>query len=140
MPSSPYASIYSLFIINKAGSLIYHREFQGSPNKRLTVNEMLVIASSFQSILAISAQLVPHSSSLRAVEGNSFRLRCFETPTCTKFIITTNKATTESVEVAFLQQIYQMYADYAMKNAFYTVEMPIKCHLFEQELNKLVPH
>lgn len=38
--------IYSLYIINKAGGLIYQRDFADSLNK-LTSNEYLVLAGTF---------------------------------------------------------------------------------------------
>ena len=31
-------------------------------------------------------------------------------------------------------QIYELYADYALKNPFYSLEMPIRADLFEEHL------
>ena len=33
-----------------------------------------------------------------------------------------------------LHTIYDLYSDYVMKNPFYELEMPIRCELFEQNL------
>ena len=33
-----------------------------------------------------------------------------------------------------LKRIYELYADFALKNPFYSLEMPIRCELFETNL------
>ena len=33
-----------------------------------------------------------------------------------------------------LRRIYELYADYALKNPFYSLEMPIRCELFDKNL------
>jgi hypothetical protein len=38
---------------------------------------------------------------------------------------------------AYFKRLYEIYADYAMKNPFYNPEMPIRADLFEKELVKL---
>ncbi|KAA0193504.1 hypothetical protein HAZT_HAZT004871 [Hyalella azteca] len=35
---------------------------------------------------------------------------------------------------ALLHRIYEIYADYALKNPFYSLEMPIRCELFDEHL------
>ena len=37
-----------------------------------------------------------------------------------------------------LRRIYELYADYALKNPFYSLEMPIRCELFETNLQTLL--
>jgi hypothetical protein len=37
-----------------------------------------------------------------------------------------------------LQNIYELYADYVLKNPFYEMEMPIRCDLFNRHLDKLI--
>lgn len=39
---------------------------------------------------------------------------------------------------AVLKKIYILYADYVMKNPFHTMEMPIRCELFDNALAALV--
>ena len=36
-----------------------------------------------------------------------------------------------------LRTIYELYADYALKNPFYSLEMPIRCELFDIHLQSL---
>lgn len=37
-----------------------------------------------------------------------------------------------------LKQVYSLYSDYVLKNAFYELDMPIQCDLFNQKLDVLV--
>ena len=37
-----------------------------------------------------------------------------------------------------LRIVYELYADYVLKNAFYEIDMPIKCELFDQHLATLL--
>lgn len=37
-----------------------------------------------------------------------------------------------------LKKIYELYADYVLKNPFYSLEMPIRCELFDQNLQALL--
>ncbi len=39
---------------------------------------------------------------------------------------------------ALLARIYELYADYVLKNPFYALDMPIRCDLFETQLVQLV--
>lgn len=37
-----------------------------------------------------------------------------------------------------LKRIYELYADYVLKNPFYSLEMPIRCELFDTNLQALL--
>lgn len=37
-----------------------------------------------------------------------------------------------------LKKIYEVYSDYALKNPFYSLEMPIRCELFNSHLQGLL--
>ena len=37
-----------------------------------------------------------------------------------------------------LKRIYKLYADFALKNPFYSLEMPIRCELFETNLQTAI--
>jgi len=39
---------------------------------------------------------------------------------------------------SILQKIYNLYADYVLKNPFYELEQPIRCEQFDIELTKLI--
>ncbi|KAI5286199.1 hypothetical protein KEM54_006970 [Ascosphaera aggregata] len=236
--------VFSLIVINKAGGLIYHRDFQpeGSPNglNNLSTNDYLVLAGTFHGVHAITKQITPrlvvssyrpssssatggtsgHSSSpsgvaavaanvlsptasvfsnltktldrggggggsgssnapggnpaqwssssatsatsrpsslsltasksrnkdqnypvpglepsgLEVLETDRFKLTCFQTITGTKFLLFTDPAMM-SIEVnVFMRRIYELYADYVMKNPFYSLEMPVRCDGFDRGL------
>lgn len=47
----------------------------------------------------------------------------------------------ETVQVGMeqlLRKIYELYADYVLKNPFYSLEMPIRCELFDTNLQSLL--
>jgi len=37
-----------------------------------------------------------------------------------------------------LKKMYELYADFALKNPFYSLEMPIRCELFDTNLQALL--
>ncbi|XP_026672310.1 trafficking protein particle complex subunit 4 isoform X2 [Ceratina calcarata] len=78
---------------------------------RMTTNEKIFLASMFYPLFAIASQLSPEP-------------RCSE-PTQT------------GIEI-LLKRVYELYADYALKNPFYSLEMPIRCELFETNLQNLL--
>ncbi|KAG5188389.1 Sybindin-like protein [Tribonema minus] len=125
-----------LFIINKSGSLIFHQDLSPAA-PRLSSNDSLRLGSTFHSLHAIAAQVAPIASSgIEKLETATYRLRCLQTLTGAKFVITAQPNTPE-LEVV-LQGIYELYTDYVLKNPFYELEMPIRCELFTQHLEKLV--
>ncbi|KAL3467315.1 Longin-like domain-containing protein [Aspergillus heterothallicus] len=194
--------VYSLIIINKAGGLIYQREFQPGLLK-LSTNDYLVLAGTFHGIHAITRSITPkipnltlpttgsstptpssatHASSastntvlspsstslstsqtptptattpaaaashlsastssypnpslpvtgLETLETDKFRLTCFQTLTGTKFLLFTDPAM-PNVD-AVMKTVYELYADYVMKNPFYQMEMPVRCEGFDRGL------
>ncbi|OJJ58032.1 hypothetical protein ASPSYDRAFT_203891 [Aspergillus sydowii CBS 593.65] len=182
--------VYSLIIINKAGGLIYQREFHPGLHK-LSTNDYLVLAGTFHGVHAITRSITPkipnpsatptptsnsqqtstpsnpstptpgagttpssssglpppHASSasitnsmypnpsvpisgLEMLETDKFRLTCFQTLTGTKFLLFTDPLM-ENVDVV-MKGVYEIYADYVMKNPFYQIEMPVRCERFDR--------
>lgn len=99
-------AIYSLWIINKAGGLVYQREFAGAPFShfpnvirhpksnscsppldglaKLTSNEYLVLAGTLHGIHAITSRLSPingPSSGAHVIESESFKMSILLTAT-----------------------------------------------------------
>ncbi|RWS16859.1 trafficking protein particle complex subunit 4-like protein [Dinothrombium tinctorium] len=118
---------------------------------KLTTNEKIVLASMFHSMYAIAALQIQapknkdgsksksSCSGIEVLETDNFRLNCFQTLTGVKFIIISdlspiNPGSKESL----LRKIYELYADYALKNPFYSLEMPIRCELFDSNLQTLL--
>lgn len=46
--------------------------------------------------------------------------------------------TTQTGMDQFLRKIYELYSDYVLKNPFYSLEMPIRCELFDANLQGLL--
>jgi hypothetical protein len=172
-------TIYSLYIINKAGGLIYQKDFLALP--RLAGNDYLRLLSTFHSLHAIAARgihitpvqhstaaaapagggpapsaaaalpnaSVPSSShtgfpslssltrGLLCVETRDFRLHCYATVTGLKFVLSCGVGVSAGVE-RLLWSVYALYCDFVLKNAFYELEMPIRCEQFDARLLQLM--
>lgn len=106
---------------------------------RLTANEKIVLASMFHSMYAIAAiQLSssktrdvqkhkpPPSTGIELLETDNFRLNCFQTLTGVKFVVIGDIISSPASRDTLLKKIYEIYADYALKNPFYSLDMPIR--------------
>ncbi|KAI1304774.1 Sybindin-like protein [Xylaria venustula] len=144
--------ILALIVINKAGGLIYNRNF-GDGLNQLNTNDYLVLAGTFHGVHAITTRLNPVKqaasattdsipnrpdppSGLEVLESENFRLQCFNTLTGTKFLLFTDTLQA-NVDVA-MRKVYDLYADYVTKNPFYQLDMPIRCDTFDRKLNSYI--
>lgn len=143
-------TVFTLIIINKAGGLIYNKIFHETGLQKISTNDYLVLAGTFHGVHAITSRLNPirpvaaptapggvpnrpePSSGLEVLETENFRLQCFTTMTGTKFLLFTDTTQT-NVDVT-IRWIYDLYADYVMKNPFYSLEMPVRCEIFDRKL------
>ncbi|KAH6898852.1 Sybindin-like protein [Thelonectria olida] len=139
-------TVFTLIIINKAGGLVYNKNFQDGLNQ-ISTNDYLVLAGTFHGVHAITSRLNPVKplpgstpaghrpeppSGLEVLETENFRMQCFNTLTGTKFLLFTD-TTQANVDVT-IRRIYDLYSDYVMKNPFYSLEMPIRCDMFDRKL------
>ncbi|KAG2173751.1 hypothetical protein INT43_005171 [Umbelopsis isabellina] len=129
--------IYSVYIINKAGGLVYQRDFAEQLEK-VSSNDYLVLAGTFHGVHAITSKIspVPSSSGIEVLEGETFKLVCTQTLTGTKFLIVTDPQH-QNVD-ALQKKVYDLYSNYVMKNPFHTPEMPIRSDQFDVGLSKLI--
>ncbi|KXZ42297.1 hypothetical protein GPECTOR_165g157 [Gonium pectorale] len=127
-------SIYSLYVINKSGGLIYNRPGMLNDRRR-----------SGHSLHAIASQLspVPGCTGIELLEADTFNLHCFQaragsggTLTGTKFLLVVDPHA--SFIPTLLQRIYELYSDYVLKNPFYETEQVIKCELFDENVELLI--
>ena len=89
---------------------------------------------------AITKSLTPSSlgipskdrTGIEVLESSHFRLTCFQTFTGTKFLLFTEPHQPNVDTI--IRKVYELYADYVMKNPFYQLEMPIRCEAFERGL------
>lgn len=128
--------VYALLIINKAGGLIYNRTLTPSLTP-LSGNDYLVLAGTFHGVHAISRQLSPltlprHSTGIESLQTSRFLMSCFQTPTGSKFLLFTDPAMEAKAVDVILRKCYELYADFVMKNPFYSLEMPVRSEKFER--------
>lgn len=105
---------------------------------KMTTNEKIFLASMFYPLFAIASQLSPEpkSSGIEVLEADTFKLHCFQTLTGVKMMVVADR-NQAGVEI-LLKRIYEIYADYALKNPFYSLEMPIRCELFDLNLKSIL--
>uniref|UniRef100_A0A1B6D6Q7 Trafficking protein particle complex subunit n=1 Tax=Clastoptera arizonana TaxID=38151 RepID=A0A1B6D6Q7_9HEMI len=105
---------------------------------KMTTNEKIFLASMFYPLFAIASQLSPEpkSSGIEILESDTFKLHCFQTLTGVKFMVVAEPSQT-GMDI-LLKKIYELYSDYALKNPFYSLEMPIRCELFDNNLQSLL--
>ncbi|KAI6127738.1 TRAPP complex subunit Trs23 [Pisolithus croceorrhizus] len=129
--------VFGLWVINKAGGLVYQRNFTDGL-AQLTSNEYLVLAGTLHGIHAITSRLSPAgpSSGAQVIEGESFKLTILLTLTGTKFVLST--PLTEAAAESILQRVYEIYSDTVMKNPFHTPEMPIRSDGFDSRIVALL--
>ena len=66
------------------------------------------------------------------MEADTFTLSCFQTLTGLKFFVTADVGAADLK--SFLHGVYELYADYVLKNPFYTLDQAIRCSLFDTHL------
>lgn len=105
---------------------------------RMTTNEKIFLASMFYPLFAIAVQLSPEpkSSGIEILEADTFKLHCFQTISGLKFLVV-SEPIQQGLEI-LLKKIYELYSDYALKNPFYSLEQPLRCELFDQNLQNLL--
>lgn len=130
-------AVQSLYILNRAGGLIYQKDYRPGVNK-LSTNEYLVLAGTFHSIHAISSRISPvgPSSGITKIEFAKYTMHCHQTITGVKFLLITDLKQTNPTPETIINKVYTLYADFAMKNPFYQLEMPIRSDLFDRNLQK----
>lgn len=142
------ADITAIYIISSNGSLIF--DYHSQPSN-LNADKNIVLASLFYACYANSEQIglsfahpdqpsyqLHQSIGIKTLEAHNFRLDCFETMTKVKFVVISDLSIPGGVNKQdLLKKIYELYADYVMKNPFYTLNMPINsdnCSLFKTNL------
>ncbi|CAF1696210.1 hypothetical protein F2Q70_00007025 [Brassica cretica] len=130
------AAIYSLYIINKSGGLIFYKDC--GTKGRMDTNDSLRVASLWHSMHAISQQLSPVNgcSGIELLQADTFDLHCFQSLPGTKFFVVCEPGTPHMESL--LRYVYELYTDYVLKNPFYEIEMPIRCELFDINLTQAV--
>lgn len=105
---------------------------------KMTTNEKIFLASMFYPLFAIASQLSPEpkSSGIEVLEADTFKMQCFQTLTGVKFMVVADNLQM-GIDI-LLRKIYELYSDFVLKNPFYSLEMPIRCELFDKNLQMLL--
>ena len=85
---------------------------------------------------AIATQMAPvRSGGITSIETSRFALRCFQTRTGIKFVLSADRGA-PSLD-ALLRMVYELYTDYVLKNPFSEPEQPIHAQLFTHHVTQL---
>ncbi|KAF6106821.1 trafficking protein particle complex 4 [Phyllostomus discolor] len=153
-------AIFSVYVVNKAGGLIYQldsyapraeaeKTFSYPLDLLLKLHDERVLVAFGQrdgirvghAVLAINGMDVngkytadgkEGSSGIEVLETDTFKLHCFQTLTGIKFVVLADPR--QAGIDSLLRKIYEIYSDFALKNPFYSLEMPIRCELFDQNM------
>lgn len=156
-----------MIIINKAGGLVFQRDFAEGLNK-LNINDYLVLAGTFHgyvslllsfsvspftqltslSVHAITTRLspLPPSSLPNTRPDPPAGIEVLESENFRLQCFTTLTGTkfllfTEPMQPntdRIMARVYELYSDYVMKNPFYSLEMPIRCEGWDRRLGGVV--
>jgi len=107
----------------------------------LSSNDYLRMAGIFHGVYAIASKLSPmseKSSGILELESETIKLRCFQTVTGTKFLVIADPKQ-QNLDL-FLSEVYELYADFVLKNPFYELEQPVhnNCDKFHFNLEAKV--
>ncbi|XP_040833019.1 trafficking protein particle complex subunit 4 isoform X5 [Ochotona curzoniae] len=147
-------AIFSVYVVNKAGGLIYQldsyapraeaeKTFSYPLDLLLKLHDERVLVAFGQrdgirvghAVLAINGADVNGkytADGIEMLETDTFKLHCFQTLTGIKFVVLADPR--QAGIDSLLRKIYEIYSDFALKNPFYSLEMPIRCELFDQNL------
>lgn len=119
--------------VNSADKVTSGDKFEKHPSP-YTAGCIPNLTSFANRLFAIGSQLSPEqgSSGIEMLETDTFKLHCFQTLTGIKFVVLADPR--QAGIDSLLRKIYEIYSDFALKNPFYSLEMPIRCELFDQNL------
>ncbi|MFH4974182.1 hypothetical protein AB6A40_000891 [Gnathostoma spinigerum] len=105
----------------------------------LSANEKMILSSTFHSLYAIAVRLSPKlkSSGIELLTTTQFKLHCFQSTAGVKFVVVCAANSTGNFD-ALLRKIYELYADFALKNPFYKIDNPIRCQRFDDAIRTLI--
>ncbi|KAL1783187.1 trafficking protein particle complex subunit 4 isoform X3 [Sigmodon hispidus] len=136
-------AIFSVYVVNKAGGLIYQWD---SYSPRAEAEK------TFSYPLDLLLKL--HDERVLVTFGQHDGIRVGQAVLAINGMDVNGKYTADGKEVleylgfkfvvladprqagidSLLRKIYEIYSDFALKNPFYSLEMPIRCELFDQNL------
>ena len=130
--------LYSLYIVNSSGTLIYQRNLQSNLPK-LEDNDYIRIGSTFHTLNAMAKQAAPIFSrvGIDTLYTDTFAMKCLETRTGFTFFLLADRRAPDSDLSEVLSAVYRDFSDYVNKNPFYTDGQKVKVEKFEERVTKL---
>eukprot|EP00730_Choanoeca_flexa_P011761 TRINITY_DN2792_c0_g1_i1.p1 TRINITY_DN2792_c0_g1~~TRINITY_DN2792_c0_g1_i1.p1 ORF type:complete len:138 (+),score=20.08 TRINITY_DN2792_c0_g1_i1:97-510(+) len=132
--------IFTVFMINKAGSLLFWRDYGGNETPQMSSNDRLRLAGMLHGLSAFTTQLSPvgNDNGLEEFVASTFKLNRLLTSGGMQLVVVTDIQHQQCR--TFLKTLYKLYCDYVLKNPSYTLDMPItrSCEKFDQHLKLAV--
>jgi hypothetical protein len=131
--------VYGVMVVNSSGGLIFYQQYGPNP-PQIDSDAPMVIGSTLHSLHAITVAIspIPKSSGFTELECTTWKLNCLQTITGLKFMVFSEGNHPKIKQL--LDDIYSAYADYVLKNPFYTMDMPVanSCQKFVLEVKEAV--
>lgn len=103
-------------------------------NNAIPSASMLSRSSSVGELISISGM---KTNGMTELETATFSFRCFQSLTGAKFFATGDYAAAKETLDSYLKNVYELYAEWVMKDPFYELDMPIRVEKFESRLQSL---
>ena len=135
--------MYSLYIVNKHGSLLYQNDIS-APRVGTSANDKIRWASTFHALSAMASQISPNklervsTRGIEMVNFGEFNLHCKHTLTGLQIMLVAGAHVSQRMAGDILTAVYQVYADYAVKNPFYSLDMPIRLCGFKRGIKQVI--
>jgi hypothetical protein len=75
-------------------------------------------------------------SAIQQVSTSSFTMFCKQTLTGLKLILIVDSGFSERAAYDILSLVYAAYSDFVLKDPFYSVDMPVRCSLFDKAVRQ----
>ena len=133
--------MYSLYIVNKHGSLLYQNDIS-VPRAGTSANDKIRWASTFHALSSMASQISPNKTErargIEMVNFGEFTLHCKHTQTGLQILLVSGAHVSLKMAGEVLNAVYQVYADYALKNPFYSIDMPIRLCGFNRGIKQVI--
>lgn len=118
----------TIYIINKSGGLIYALNTNQDINVDMVVSSY--IHTMYAHILDLNLTQEPETIVPLTITMKRNVLTIYRTLTNYTIVFLSDK----SIECKVFQKIYEIFCDYALKDPFYTIEMPINTKKFSENI------
>ena len=125
--------LYSLYIVNSSGTLIYQRNLQTNLPK-LDDNDYIRIGSTFHTLNAMAKQAAPVvSGGIDTLYTDTFAMKCLETRTGFTFFLLADRRAPDSDLSEVLSAVYRDFSDSSIKIHFTRTDKKSKLKNFKRE-------